>query len=106
MPAIMPAPGDLIEVTLTAGGLSPAAPPVMLATMKTKDPSGKWEIELAGDPPMRGKVDAANYEWEQESRRWRRAKPDVRPVPARPIEAQRNIEQLLTQQPGSGEGRV
>jgi len=64
MPAIHAEAGDPIEISITGADL--------VARIMTKTPEGKWEIELSGDPPMRGKVDLAQYEWSHEGKCWRK----------------------------------
>ena len=68
MPDIHAAAGDPIEVTIT----TTATPTTMTARMMAKGNDGKWEVELAGDPPMRGKVNIDGYEWSHEGRCWRK----------------------------------
>jgi hypothetical protein len=73
MPDINPSAGDRIEVTLLPEG---SAPVVVLAKIMTYDKSGKWQIELAGTPPMRGLIDVIAYEWSYEVKRWIR-RPEI-----------------------------
>lgn len=75
MPAVNPTPGDLIEVTLFGKHNTPT---VMLAEIKTKENSGKWQVELGGTPPMRGMVSMDQYEWKPEFGRWTQ-KPQTKP---------------------------
>lgn len=80
MPDVYAAAGDLIEVSITApNALSTLAaatghPWRIIARMMTKGNDGKWEVELPGDPPMRGKVSIDGYEWSHEGRCWRKKK--------------------------------
>lgn len=69
MPDVHAAAGDPIEVSITVpnGALT-----TILARMMTKGNDGKWEVELAGDPPMRGKVSIDAYEWSHEGGCWRK----------------------------------
>ncbi len=67
MPEIHAASGDAIAVSIT---LPSGSSGTVSARIMTKGNDGKWEIELAGDPPLRGKIDIAQYEWSQEA--WRK----------------------------------
>lgn len=62
MPDINPTPGDLIQIVVSGT--------TMDAKIMTKDQSGKYQVELGGDPPMRGLVDIQNYEWSHQTKHW------------------------------------
>lgn len=69
MPDINPAANDLIEITAHSIG---STAQTMLAKIMTKDPSGKYQVELAGNPIMRGLIDINFYEWSHAIRRWQK----------------------------------
>lgn len=82
MPNIDPSAGDLIEITVHPIGPTPkdSAAIGLIGKIMTRDKSSKWEIELAGVPPMRGLIDIYKYEWAPELRRWiRRPEEEERP---------------------------
>jgi hypothetical protein len=70
MPDIHPAAGDLVEITIAAPFENERK--IAVAQIKTKENDG-WLIELAGDPPMRGKVNMHQYEWSSAAERWRKS---------------------------------
>jgi hypothetical protein len=82
MPDVMPSAGDLIEITAySIGGVTQA----MIAEIMTKNPAGRYEVQLAGDPVMRGLIDIGNYEWSHDTRRWRKKEAvDVKAMPTPP----------------------
>ena len=67
MPDVHATAGDQIEVSIT----EPTAMK-LIARMMTKGGDGKWEVELPGDPPMRGKISIDQYEWSHEGRCWQK----------------------------------
>jgi len=75
MPDINPTAGDPIEITV--------GPEKMTAKIMTRDNSGKWQVEIAGDPIMRGLVQIENYQWPQEDKQWtRKAEAEQLKVPS------------------------
>jgi hypothetical protein len=90
-PDIHPAAGDLIEVTLHPNGAGAAsAAQVMLAKIKSKSENGKWQIELAGLPPMQGLVSIGDYVWSPTLGRWTRKEQTRYESPAKMVDHKRN----------------
>jgi hypothetical protein len=81
MPDVHAAAGDLVEITAHSVD---APSQTMIAKIMTKDPAGKYEVQLAGEPFMRGLIRIEDYEWSHDTRRWRkREAADVKaPTPA------------------------
>jgi hypothetical protein len=81
MPDINPAAGDHVEITIIAPSGTPA---IMYATLKTKEQSGQYQIELNGNPTMRGLININDYEWSHEHKRWLRRKTEEKRMIRKP----------------------